>query len=59
MAHVRAGDLPGQRQPVGEAVRDPIGGKFGWQVKIKRAGFLAETAQLDRLDPLREKLSAG
>jgi hypothetical protein len=55
MAHVTR-DLPGQRQAVRIAVGHPVGGKFGGQIQVERAGFLAEAAQLDRTDPLVEEL---
>jgi hypothetical protein len=58
VAHFAAGDLPGQRQPVMEAVAHPVGGKFGRQEQVQRAGFLAEAAELDRLDPLAVQLLA-
>ena len=56
MAHVGPGDLPGEREPVRKAVRYPVRGKFRRQEQVKRTRFLAEGAELNRLDPLAVKL---
>src|SRR3546814_9949774 len=51
-----AGDLPGELEPVVKPVVDPVGGKFGRQEQVERARILAETAELDRPDPLTVEL---
>jgi len=56
--HFAAGDLPRQTQPVVEAVLYPVGRELGRQVQVERACVLAETAELNRLDPLAEQLVA-
>jgi hypothetical protein len=56
VAHFAAGDLPGEAEPVMEAVLHPVGGELRRQEQVERAGFLAEAAELDRLDPLAVKL---
>ena len=56
MADIGPGDLPGQRKPVGKPVGNPVRGKFGGQKQIESAGFLAEAARLDWLDPLAVQL---
>jgi len=58
VAHFIAGDLPRQRKPVGKAVSHPVGGKFGGQEQVERAGFLAVRTELDRPDPLAVELLA-
>src|SRR5260221_1909929 len=56
IADIRPGDLPGERQPVGEAVAHPIGRGFRRQEQIERPGVLAEGADLNWLDPLAMQL---
>ena len=55
-AHFTAGNLPRKRQTLGKTVLHPIGREFGWQIQIERAGFLINSAHLDRLDPLAVQL---
>ena len=57
-AHFAARNLPRQLQPIMKTVAHPVGGKFGRQIEIERAGFPVETAELDRLDPLAVELMA-
>ena len=56
VAHFAAGDFPGEAEPVGKAIRHPVGREFGGQEQIERAGILGKAAQLNRTDPLGEEL---
>ena len=52
MADIGTSNLPRQRQAVGKAIIDPIGGKFGGQKQVESSGFFAERAEINRANPL-------